>query len=126
MKKTFLLIILICAGIILNAQIDNCAHTNTNWKSEKEAIETIETGSFANIDMLQDGVESWLKSAQFYSCNDDFGFLIVKSKKKSFVHQNVPSKIWASLKEANSKGGYYNFYIKNKYKLQKHGAAPVL
>jgi hypothetical protein len=121
MKKPLLVILLICAGIILNAQIDNCAHTNTSWKSDKEAINYLESESFATTESVLVEGESWMESANFYSCNADFGFLIVKSMKKSFVHQNVPTKVWEALKSANSKGGYYNFYIKNKFKLQKGG-----
>jgi hypothetical protein len=127
MKKTLLVILLICVGIILNAQIDNCAHNNTSWNSEKDAIEYIENESFANTESLIVDGESWMESANFYSCNEGFGFLIVKSQKKSFIHQNVPTKVWEALKGANSKGGYYNFYIKNKFKLQKGGEAhPIL
>lgn len=126
MKKTLLVILLICVGIILNAQIDNCAHNNTSWKSEKDAIEYIEHESFATTETVLVEEESWMESADFYSCNTDFGFLIVKSKKKSFIHQNVPTKVWEALKGAHSKGGYYNFYIKNKFKLQKGGEAPAI
>lgn len=126
MKKTLLLVALIFAGIILNAQIDNCSHTNTNWKSDKEAIVSIENESFANTDEVFGKEGSWLKSVHFFSCNEDFGFLIVKGNKKDFVHQNVPTKVWETLKTAKSKGGYYNFYVKNIYKLQKNGNGPVL
>jgi hypothetical protein len=121
MKKTLVLIFLISLGIILNAQIDNCVHTNTNWKSEKEAIRTIESESFAKTEEIEGDIDSWMVSAHYYSCNEDFGFLIVKGQKKSFVHQNVPVAIWQALKDARSKGGYYNFYIKNKFQLQNSG-----
>lgn len=121
MKKTLLLIFLISLGIILNAQIDNCVHTNTNWKSEKEAINTIESESFAKTEEITGDIDSWMVSAHYYSCNEDFGFLIVKGEKKSFVHQNVPVAIWYTLRDARSKGGYYNFYIKNKFRLQDSG-----
>ena len=121
MKRPALLIFLIFAGMILNAQIDNCAHTNTSWKNEAEAIETVENGSFARIEMIEGEDASWVESVHFYSCDEGYGFLIVKGKRKRFIHQNVPLKVWENFKSAHSKGGYYNFYIKNKFKLQKHG-----
>jgi len=126
MKKTLLFVALIFAGMLLNAQIDDCSHTKTNWKSDKDAIETIENGVFAVVEKVIGDQESWLKSVQYYSCNDEFGFMIVKGEKKCFVHQNVPVSVWETLKIADSKGGYYNFYVKNKYKLQKLGNMPVL
>jgi hypothetical protein len=120
MKKTFLLILLIFAGMYLNAQIDNCLHTTTSWKSEKEAIISIESSSFRKTETVYGDEASWLGSAHFYSCDQDFGFMIVKSAKKSFVHQGVPVKVWEAFKSAKSKGGYYNFYIKNKFRIEKH------
>jgi len=126
MKKSLLFIVLIFFGIMLNAQIDECDHSNMNWNSDKEAIETIENESFAHTDMVQGEGDSWLESAHYYSCNEEAGFLIVKSSKKSFFHQNVPLKVWQCFKSANSKGGYYNFYIKNRYKLRKESDVPIL
>jgi hypothetical protein len=126
MKRLILFVALIFFGIILNAQIDNCIHSNTNWKSDKNAIETIEKESFAYTDMINGEEDSWMQSAHYYSCNKEFGFVIVKGNRKCFIHQNVPVNVWEALKSANSKGGYYNFYIKNKYKLQKNGDEPLL
>ena len=109
---------LIFIGAILNAKEDNCSQINGGWKTEKAAIETIEDTNFK----IQDSIlpnESWMKVAQYYSCDDEFGYLIVKSQKKTYVHQDVPKAIWMMLKNARSIGGYYNFYIKDKYKLEK-------
>lgn len=117
MKSSIILLGLIFTGLYLNAQINGCLHTKTNWDSAKDAIVAIENTSFRTSEAITDIHDSWLKSANYYSCNSDFGFLIVRGEKKTFVHQNVPVDVWLSLKSANSKGGYYNFYVKNKYKL---------
>lgn len=127
MKRMTLIIALIFVGLYLNAQEDNCAQISGDWKNEKEAVIKVQNTTFKTSDSVRPDESSWMTSAQFYSCDDEFGYLVVKSEKKTFIHQDVPKAIWVALKEARSIGGYYNFYIKNKYKLEKKDAeAPVL
>lgn len=127
MKRLTLMIALIFAGLYLNAQEDNCVLMFENLGSEKEAIATIENSTFTFSESIRPGTESWMTSANFYSCDHEAGFLIVKCEKKTYIHQEVPTAVWQALKDAKSTGGYYNFYIKNKYKLDKKGAnSPLL
>ena len=126
MKRLALLIALIFFGMYLNAQEDNCLQLSGDWKTEKDAISRVENTTFATNDSVRP-VDSWMTSASYYSCDDEIGYLIIKGEKKTFVHQNVPKAIWIALKDARSIGGYYNFYIKNKYKLEKKNSkSPVL
>ncbi len=118
MKRLLLIIALILTGLYLNAKETNCAQLSGIWKSEKEAMKVIENTIFEVSETVVPDYKSWLTSAHFYSCDGNFGYLIIKGKKKTFVHQNVPASVWESLKNAKSKGGFYNFYIKNKYSLQ--------
>ncbi len=126
MKTTLTLLILLCTGMYLNAEINSCLHTTSSWNSEKEAIYAIETSNFKITDMVPGDEFSWMENATFYSCNQDFGFMIVKSTKKTFVHQGVPSQVWEAFKSAQSKGGYYNFYIKNKFRIEPKKEGIVL
>jgi hypothetical protein len=122
MRKILLFGALICAGMFLNAQIDDCASMKTTWKSEKEAIDYIENQNFMTKETIDVAGSSWLNRAEWYSCDAELGYLIVKSGKKSTIHQNVPISDWEGLKNARSKGGFYNFYIKDRYELQSEGA----
>ena len=124
MKRLTLMLALIFIGLYLNAMEDNCAEISTNWKSEKEAISTIENTPFTVSESIRPDESSWMTSAHFYSCDDEHGYLIIKSSKKTFIHQSVPMNVWIALRDARSKGGYYNFYIKNKFKLDKKGSNP--
>lgn len=127
MKRLAIIIALIFVGLYLNAQEDNCNQISGNWKSEKDAITGIENTAFKTSESTKPNEGSWMTSAHFYSCDDEFGYLIIKSDKKTFIHQDVPKAIWVALKDARSIGGYYNFYIKNNYKLEKKGSSsPVL
>ncbi len=126
MKRFALLIALIFFGMYLNAQEDNCLQLSDNWKTEKDAISRVENTTFATNDSVRPS-DSWVSNASYRSCDDEFGYLIIRGEKKTFIHQNVPKAIWISLKDARSVGGYYNFYIKNKYKLEKKkSTSPVL
>ena len=126
MKKLALLIILFFAGLYLTAHEDRCSQIQENWKSEKEAIKHIENTIFLLSESLTPDENSWMTSAHFYTCNEESGYLIIKSKKKTFVHQEVPIEIWIALKKAKTIGGFYNFYIKNNYKLEKRDSKPTV
>lgn len=118
MKRLVLLIVLIFIGLYLNAQEFGCSQMSENWKSEKEAVRRIESTIFKSHDSVRPNEDSWMTSAHFYSCNDVFGYLLIKSEKRTSVHQDVPIAEWNSLKNAKSIGGFYNFYLKNKYQLE--------
>ncbi len=117
MKKFALFIVLIFIGMYLKAQEDSCS-LMANWKTEKEIIAFIENSFSEMSETLVPNKSSWMISAHYYPVNEKFGYLIVKSSKKVSIHQDVPATIWSLLKNANSKGGFYNFYIKNNYKLK--------
>ena len=121
MVRRTLLIALFFSGIYLNAIEDDCCQMNDGWISEKKAISQIEHTWFKTSDSVSPDQESWMSSAHYYSCND-VGYLVVKGNKKTMVHKNVPLAIWNNLKEAKPLVGYYNLYIKNKYKLDKKSA----
>ena len=126
MIRLTLLIALFFSGIYLNTIEDDCWQMNDGWESEKKAISQIEHTCFKTSDSVSPDQESWMNSAHYYQCNDDIGYLIVKCNKKTMVHKNVPLAIWNNLKEAKPIVGYYNFYIKNKYKLDKKSANPTI
>lgn len=121
MRRLTLIIALIFLGLYLNAQEDNCNKISNEWKSEKDAISLVENTVFTFSELVSPDQNSWMSSAHYYSCDKEYGYLIVKSEKKIFIHQDVPVVVWNALKNANSIGGYYNFYIKNKYRLERKG-----
>ena len=126
MEKFVFLIILFFAGLYLDAHEDGYDQIQGNWKSEKEAVKYIENNTFLSSESVIPDENSWMTSAHFYTYNQKSGYLIIKSKKKTFVHQEVPIEIWNALKEAKTMGGYHNFYIKNYYKLEKRGTKPAI
>jgi len=101
--------------IDLVACTDNCGVSSASWKSEKDAIIALENAEFIFSEFLKNESDSWMVSAGFYSCDGQNGYLVIHSQKKDYIHSSVPVVVWEELKNANSKGGFYNFYIKDKY-----------
>jgi len=115
MKTVLIFFLLVIVNISLLACPDNCAASSGSWKSEKEAIDALEKADFLFTESFKNESESWLLSASFYSCDGQNGYLIIHSQKKDYIHSSVPLVVWQDLKNANSKGGFYNFCIKDKY-----------
>lgn len=122
MIKSILFLALILVGTGLNAQKNDCNNIPQNWNTNKQAIAKIENSDFIIRESASPSGESWMNSANFYSCGKDHGYLIVRgklngTKVQSFVHQEVPTEIWNAFKGARSMGGFYLFYLKGKHEL---------
>ena len=115
MARPALFVLLILLGIYLKAQEDNCSHLSSNWTSEKQAITQIENRTFKTNESISMSDSSRISSIQYCSCDDKFGFLLIKSENNTFLHKDVPASVWIALKNAKSNTGYYKYYIKNKY-----------
>jgi hypothetical protein len=122
MKTLAVLIAIFFIGSGLHAQNDDCSNFRDSWKSEKQAISKIEKANFELSETITADNSAWMTSAHFYACDNETGFLIVRGDKKTYVHQEVPKVIWSALKDAKSIGGFYNFYIKNNYKIDTKDA----
>ena len=98
-----------------------------NLTTEKEAIACIETTNYNYVETIMCNEASNIKIAQYYSCTKDRGYLIVKTDRKTYLHTDVPYGVWIDLKEAKSTSGYYNFYLKNRFKFNgEPSQSPVL
>ena len=122
MKTLAAIIALFFIGTGLHAQQDDCSNFRDSWKSEKQAISKIQKADFESSESISAENSAWMTSAHFYACDSESGFLIVKGDKKIYIHQEVPTVIWTALKDAKSIGGFYNFYIKNNYKIETKNA----
>lgn len=122
MRRLLLFITLIFVGIYFNARKSNCSDISENWNSEIEAISCIENTNFKTTESVNPEESSWMKSAHYYTCDNEYGHLIIKCDGKSIVHKNVPISVWQSLKEAEFVWIYYNIHVRNKYKMTNQDA----
>jgi len=96
----------------------SCKDLPTKFSSYRQAVNSIKGSKFILTDQLPDGKSSWIKSANYYSCDGYNGYLIYRTEKgKEYIHEKVPISVWKGFKTANSSGSYYVHNIKGKYRL---------
>lgn len=116
-KQTYIKIIYLSIFIMLtNSCISqNCNNIDLLNKGYKEAISEIRKTNFSLSEKANTN-SSWIKSIEYYSCDETIGFLIMTTKKnKEYIHKNVPVNLWYRFKNTNSYGGFYTSNIKGRY-----------
>ena len=114
MKKLLFLLILI---IFLSCSSQNCEDMPTTFTTYEEVISTIDETNFSFEDSVNTSKSTWIRNANYYSCDNITGFFMLITDKKKYVFENVPISIWKRFKNADSFGRFYNKNIRNKYHL---------
>ena len=116
--KQVILFFFLCLLISNAVKSQSCKNLPDQFYSYGEAIRSIQGSTFETTDELPHGKSSWIKSANYYSCNGNFGYLVYTADKgKKYVHEKVPIKVWSEFKNAKSSGSYYVNNIKGRYRL---------
>lgn len=94
-----------------------CSQLPKSFSSYELAVKKIRDASFRFDEKVNCNKSSWIKSAEYYSCDGNSGFFILTTKEnKFFLHKNMPFFTWKEFKSASSFGSYYNQNIKGRYK----------
>lgn len=96
----------------------DCNNLPTKYSSYDEAIQLITTTTFKINESVNTSRSSWIRGANYYSCDGLYGFLIIKTDRNDYIHSNVPISVWEGFKNANSFGSYYDHYIKFQYRFK--------
>jgi len=96
----------------------DCEKLPKTFASYVDAEHQIEHSSFKFTDDIRTEKSSWLKGAEYFSCDNQFGFFILHTDKGDYIHQNLPLEIWYDFKNASSFGSYYSRNIRNRYQLR--------
>jgi hypothetical protein len=116
MKNKAIIVIIFFLPILIYSCIGyNCDKLPEKFSDYEEAILTIKKAHFKVEGSVNASKSSWIKGASYYSCDGNFGFLIVKTEKEEYIYSNIPLIIWQEFKQAESFGAYYNQNIKYKY-----------
>lgn len=112
--NTFIFCLLFCTQV----QSQSCTNLPEKFYSYTEAISAIQKANFKTTDQLPFGKSSWIKNANYYSCDGYYGFFVYTTDKgKEYIHEKVPMKVWIEFKNASSSGSYYVGNIKGRYRL---------
>lgn len=95
----------------------DCSEMNSDFQSYNEAVKTIKNTDFHVEEDLSNNNSSWIDNAEYYSCDNNFGYMILYTDGDEYFYQNMPSNVWREFQKADSKGRFYNRHIKGKYQL---------
>lgn len=114
-SKVYLLIVMIF--LLVSCQND-CSDINSDFQSYNKAVRTIKNTDFSVEEELSNNNSSWIANAEYYSCDNSFGYMILYTDSDEYIFQNMPIKVWREFQKADSKGRFYNVYIKGRYQLR--------
>jgi len=116
--KYLLMIQFSLLGCIQVSRGQSCEDLPLPFTSYSKAIKEIRNADFKFTDQIQEGSGSWIISAEYFSCDDNFGYLVFTTDNGyEYIHEEVPKTLWLQFKKSNSRGSFYNSSIKNKYRL---------
>ena len=110
-------ILLLIFGCANSSDSSNfCDNPQSNFASIQEAERVIIDSTFEYEDNQRTPQSSWVTKAIYKSCDNSTGYFIYYTNKgNTYLHSNVPIRIWKGFKNASSKGNYINDNLKNKY-----------
>lgn len=97
---------------------EDCRDLPASFDSYAQVYELIESIHFTQDEVADCSASSWIRSARFLSCSSEPGFLIIETDKRRYIYLGVPGSTWEAFKRADSKGSYFNKFIKGRYGLQ--------
>jgi hypothetical protein len=95
-----------------------CEEIPDSFESYAQAHRIVKSASFEFKDDQNTAKSSWIRSAAYYSCDGQSGFLVIRTDNGEYFHQNVPMSVWNRLKTADSFGKFWHTNIKGRYNLR--------
>jgi hypothetical protein len=95
----------------------NCKDLPKTFYSYNEAINKVRNAKFSYVDNVNTASSSFITGASYFSCDGQFGFLIIGINNRQYIHKDLPKGVWLSFKQAKSFGTFYNQNIRNRYNL---------
>lgn len=117
MKKLKYITTIFILLLSLSCKSQNCDSLNKNFVSYEVALETIQSTTFRFSEKLNTSKSSWIKGAEFYSCDGKQGYFLLLTTKTTYIHKDVPKTLWNDLKKTESFGRFYKSKIKGRYQL---------
>lgn len=118
MKKYYLLSLLTIMSLSSKAQLKHCDQLPVKFENYNKAIYIIENTKFSFVDAVNTSSSPEIKAAEFFSCNEENGYLFIKLVKQTLIYQKIPIDVWFELKNADFFEKYYDANIKKQYKPQ--------
>jgi hypothetical protein len=82
-----------------------------------EAISMIENSKFRFQQQFKISRSYGVMNARFYSCDGEFGFLVMKVDKKDRIYLEVPKSVWNNLITSSDINAFFTSEIKEDYEV---------
>ena len=117
MKSSLLFALMAISSIACSQARLTCNDLPQKFDSYIDATSQVEHADFKFTDEVEPDQSSWIYSANYYSCDGQYGFMIYTTRSRKYIHANMPKSVWMSFKNASSLGSFYNTNIKGRYRL---------
>lgn len=101
-------------NFLIAPQKTDCDSLPPIFSGPGQALDMIRGAKFRFTEDFQIRRNSGFRGANFYSCDNEKGFLIVKVDDQSIIFPDVPKQIWDEFIGSNNMEGYY-YGIKKEY-----------
>lgn len=117
MKYLFIYPLLLLFILLQSCNKIECNELQNTFTTFTEAESKIRNTQFLFEDQINTSKSSWIRGANYFSCDKNLGYFILETEKKDYIYTNLPISVWYGFKNANSFGSYYNDSIKHKFQL---------
>lgn len=109
------LIIVLFSFLSITCHSQSCDSLPAHYSSYRQAVKTVRHTHFKLHETCNTSSSSWIRTAEYYSCDGQTGYFLIKTDKHWYIHAGMPVEVWEGFKNADSRGLYYNYHIKHKY-----------
>ena len=89
MKYTKYLLISFISLLSISCNSQNCSDIKNSFTSYEQAKKIISSTNFTFNDNCNTSKSSWIIGAEYYSCDNQDGYFLIKTKKKTYIHKNL-------------------------------------
>ncbi len=109
------IIILMLSFLAASCHSYDCNALPAHYSTYEQAIKKIRGTHFKIRESCNTSSSSWIRAAEYYSCDGETGFFLMETDRQWYIHSNMPISVWEEFKKASSRGSYYDYHIKNRY-----------
>lgn len=113
--RQFFLILIGVAILFFNTSnsIQKCDDFNGDLGASYEAIKKLEQIEFHFSDSFETDKIFGIKSAEFFSCDNETGYMVVRNGSSSKLYENIPVALWNQFKINSAVDNFYKSEIQN-------------
>lgn len=97
-------------------QVYSCENMPEQFANYDELESALDDHDFMISEYQNTSQSSWVRGAQYFSCDGETGYFLLSTDKQNYVHANVPLSVWNGFQAADSYGTFYSHNIKGRFR----------